>query len=203
MKPLFLLSVVVCLCASGCDDSKNPLSDPKTSKADERLLGVWRGPNGDGEVYYHVGHAGENFPNNVMRIMEITHTNGEVEVPEEYLAFPTVIGDKTYLNLVHDGNEKLVKRFDKKGWKAADVDCYTFFKYKFDGDKLVMWIIDEQAKQNGIKAGKVKGVAEPNKIAKFTDTTENVARFVAEAGDSLWDTQEPSRLERVSVGKRP
>ena len=61
-----------------------------------------------------------------------------MEAPEEYLAFPTVIGDKTYLNFVLDGDNKLVKSLDEKGWKAADVDCYTLLKYQFDGDKLVM-----------------------------------------------------------------
>ena len=47
MKPLLLLGVVVCLLTFGCDDSKNPLSDPKTSKADERLIGVWWGRGWD------------------------------------------------------------------------------------------------------------------------------------------------------------
>ena len=42
MKPFAFFGLVVCFLALGCDDSKNPLSDPKTSKADERLIGVWR-----------------------------------------------------------------------------------------------------------------------------------------------------------------
>ena len=63
MKPLFVLGVAMCLLASGCvPESKNPLSDPQTSKTDERLVGVWRaqGDNGS-ETYNHVGHAGEKF----------------------------------------------------------------------------------------------------------------------------------------------
>ena len=203
MKPLFLIGVAVCLLVSGCDDSKNPLSDPKTSQADERLVGVWRGPNGDDDEYYFVGHAGEKFPDNVLRLVVINRGDRKVKTPEEYLVFPAAIGDKTYLNVIHDGNNNLVKRLDEKGWKAVDVDCYTFLKYKIDGDKLVMWIIDEGAKDRAIKDGKVKGVVEPFEISKFTDTTDNLARFVAKAGDSLWNTQEPCRLERVNVGKKP
>lgn len=57
MKPLFLLGVAVCLGTAGCD-SDNPLSDPQTSKADERLAGIWREPHGDVDFYYHIGHAG-------------------------------------------------------------------------------------------------------------------------------------------------
>ena len=67
MKPLFLIGVAACLFASGCD-SKKPLSDPQTSKADERLAGVWR-DRSDGEIeYFHVGHAGEKFPSSMMRV---------------------------------------------------------------------------------------------------------------------------------------
>jgi hypothetical protein len=49
MKPFYLIGVAVCLCASGCD-SKNPLSDPQTSKADERLVGEWLNRGADGDV---------------------------------------------------------------------------------------------------------------------------------------------------------
>ncbi|MGO9111497.1 MAG: hypothetical protein ACLP9L_19895 [Thermoguttaceae bacterium] len=40
-------------------------------------------------------------------------------------------------------------------------------------------------------------------ITQFTDTTVNLARFVAEAGDGLWNTEEPFSLKRVNVGKNP
>ena len=201
MKPLFLIGVAACLFASGCD-SKNPLSDPQTSKADERLAGVWRDRGGDGDVYYHVGHAGEKFPACMMRVVMIKHSKGNVEPPGEFLIFPTVIGDKTYLNVVIGKDDKLVKSLDEKGWKADEVDSYMLYKYKFDGDKLVVYGIDAEAKQKAIKSGKVKGTVE-NNSAKFTDTTENVARFVKEAGDSLWDTKKPGQLERVNLGEKP
>lgn len=89
-----LTSVAVAfLLFAGCDDSKNPLSDPQKSKPDTRLTGVWRLRGDGGEVtYYHIGTM---------------------------------------------------------------------------GDKVM-----------------------------FTDTTENLARFIAEAGDSLF-AKEPLRLERV------
>jgi len=199
MKRKALLAAVLCLLASGCDDSKNPLSDPQTSKADERLVGVWRERSDDGEVYYHVGHAGEKFPAGMMRVVEITHSKGKVEPPEEYLIFPAVIGDKTYLNVILGGDKKLAKRLDEKGWNSDAVECYTFLKYQFDGDKLVVWLIDEKAKEQAIKSGKVKGVVERD-MGKFTDTSENVARFVAGAGDSLWNTKEPGRCERIETG---
>ena len=48
MKTTFLF-LTVCLLASGCDDTKKPLSDPNTSKADEGLVGVWKEHGEDGE----------------------------------------------------------------------------------------------------------------------------------------------------------
>src|SRR5208337_1470992 len=122
MKPLFLIGVAACLFASGCD-SKTPLSDPQTSKADERLAGVWR-DRSDGDVYYHVGHAGEKFPACMMRVVGIKHSKGNVEPPFECLIFPTVLGDKTYLNVILGGDEKLLKSLDEKGWKSVAVDNY-------------------------------------------------------------------------------
>ena len=200
MKPLFLIGVAACLVASGCD-SKNPLSDPLTSKADERLPGVWLNRGGDGDVYYHVGHAGDKFPACMMRVVGIKHSKGNVEPAGEFLIFPTILGDKNYLNVVIGRDDKLVKSLDEKGWKAADVDNYTLYRYKFDGDKLVVYGIDAEAKTKAIKSGKVTGTVE-NNSAKFTDTTENVARLVMEAGDSLW-TKEPGQLERMNLGTKP
>ena len=194
-----VLVPVVLLFAGGCDDSKKPLSDAKTSKADQRLVGVWRQATPGGTVYYHIGQAGKQFPASVMRVVQVTQNQGSVAPPNEYLAFPTVLGDKTYLNVVWGGR---VKVLDAKGWNADEVDSYTFVKYRVDGDKLAMWIVNEKAKKQAIDGGKVKGVAEANKPATFTGTTEEVARFVAEAGDSLFPGQ-PTLLVRVDASKDP
>jgi len=37
----------------------------------------------------------------------------------------------------------------------------------------------------------------------FTDSTENVARFVAVADAGLWNTVDASSFERVNLGKTP
>lgn len=192
-----LLVCVALLFLPGCEDTKNPLSDPKQSKPDEGLVGLWRG---DDKVYYHVGHAGKMFPKGWLRVVAVPQNETDVDPPSEYLVFPTRLGDKTYLNMVND--EELVKRLDEDGWTTDAVDCYTLWKYKLDGGKLVMWIMDEEPKEHAIKSGKIKGAIEENKLARFTDTTENVARFVTEAGDGLWNTKEPGRFERVELTKR-
>ena len=78
------------------------------------------------------------------------------------------------------------------------------FSHQADGDKLVVWLVDEDAKRRAIQSGKVKGVVKANSAATFTDTTENVARFVAAAGDSLLNLNDPVRFERIeTVVERP
>jgi len=204
MNRVTFLGLVVCLLASGCATSKNPLSDPHASKPDNRLLGVWRCQNDSGDVTdYHVSHAGKIFPDSVMRVVAIRRVQGKEQPPEEFLVFPTVLGGKTYLNFVGgngylvygdlpDKDRKPVKLIEEKGRQADLVERYIFLKYEVNGDKLVVWLIDKDGQERAIKSGKVKG-----KAADFTDTTENVARFVTEAGDSLFKMKEPGRLERV------
>lgn len=202
MKPTMILGLAVCLLLIGCNDSRNPLSDPKISKADEQLIGVWRGRDETIGTDYHISQAGENFPGSILRITEVRHDHGKENPTGEYLAFPTVLGGKTFLNLVIDQTQ--IKSLNTKGWNAETVDGYTFLRYQVDGDRLVLWLIDEGAKERAIQSGKIKGVASQwYTTAYFSDTTENVARVVAEAGNSLWEKQEPLRFERVNAGKKP
>lgn len=196
-----ILGFVLCLLLTGCLVSKNPLSDPQTSKPDERLVGVWRLSDEHGRfTNYHVGHAGEKFPNSMMRVAFVQHAKGEPDSSGEFLMFPSVLADKNYLNVIAaTGQRDTVS--EEKGWNADAVDCYWLFKYQVDGDKLVMWGTDEKAKRQAINGGKIKGVIENCKPAKLTDTTENVACFVAGKGDGLFSI-EPFRLEKVGSGVR-
>jgi len=197
------LIVAILLLASGCEDSKNPLSSPETSKVDQRLLGVWRYQGEEGEVtYYHMGQAGEKFPGGMMRIVTVRHDRTKVESPEECLAFRTALGDKDYLNVVLEGDKKLVKLLNEKGWNADAIESYTFVKYQVDGDKVRMWLTDDDAKKAAIQSGKLKGVVEANKPSKLTDSTENVARFVVEADEGLFKSQELFQFERISMNPR-
>jgi len=203
MKAPVTLILTMLLLASGCDDSKNPLSSPEASKLDERLLGIWRYQEEDGEVvYYHVGQAGEKFPGGMMRIITVRHERSKVDSPEECLAFSTSLGDKDYLNVVLEGDKKQVKLLNEKGWNADAVDGYTLVKYQVDGDKTRVWLTDDDAKKAAIRSGKIKGVIEANKPTRFTDSTENVARFVVEADKNLFKSPEKFQFERVKTNGR-
>jgi hypothetical protein len=206
MKPrrtLLLVSAALGLLLTSCVDSKNPLSDPDKSKADARLVGVWRARGEDGDAtYYHVGRVGEKLPQGVLGVTGVTHRkDGRLQRSDgEFLVFPTVIGDASYLNL-SEGSEEQIKTLEEKGWKPDTVTDYIILKYRVDGDTLLIWTMDVDAKERAIKAGQIKGIVRTEKdsftkTVEFTDTTENVRRFVASAGDGLFN-KEPLRLERV------
>jgi hypothetical protein len=198
---LWLVSLTACLLTAGCSlDSKNPLSSPKNSKPDTRLAGVWRVRDRNGDLtYLHVGTVGAKLPSSVMRVLPITHTkNGDVTPEDELLIFPTTLGANTYLNMP-GGSERQIKLLLEKGWNPEAVDGFFILKYKLEGDALLIWLMDSDAKERAIKSGKIKGLIKRTKDktdVEFTDTTENVARFVAGAGDELF-SKEVNRLERV------
>jgi hypothetical protein len=177
------------------------LSDPEKSKADERLAGVWRAEDEKGEVsYYHIGHFGDGLPKSVMRVVGITHTkDGEIGAGGEFLVFPTTIGNKSYLN-VTDGQDRHIKLVREKGWTPETVSSYWILRYRIVDDVLTIQGIDDAAKKRAIEGGKVEGVIEKKegRLTKvvFTDTTENLAKFVAEAGDDLF-SEDVMRLDRV------
>jgi hypothetical protein len=118
---------------------------------------------------------------------------------DELLLFPTTIGDKTYLN-VSDGKDAQVKLLEDKGWTAETVNAYLILRYQVTGDRLTVQWMDGEAKKRAVEAGKIKGKIEKdqdgNARAMFTDTTENLAKFIAEAGDDLF-SKDVLKLERV------
>jgi hypothetical protein len=199
MKRAIFLTVAVLGFACGCVDSKNPLSSADSAKVDEGIVGTWRESTNDGETIYHVGLAGDKYPAGMLRIIAVTSHNNTLEAPSHYVGYTTTLGGKTYLNIVLD--EGKIKDFGQNGWDAEKVDGYYFVRYKIDGDKGTVWSINNDTRKEAIKAGKIKGVIEDQGESHFMDTGENVAKFVAAAGDSIWNS-EPGHMERVVAAKK-
>lgn len=201
-RTLQLLSMAAtCLVFTACFDSKVPLSDPGQSKADPRLAGLWRLGNEDGTVtFYHFGRVGDRLPASAMRVVGIQHKwGGTMTQLDELLLFPTTIGEKTYLN-VSDGQDAQVKQLSEKGWTAETVNSYLILRYQITKDTLVVQWMDGDAKKRAVEAGKIQGKIEKdqdgNARAMFTDTPDNLAKFMAEAGDDLF-SKDVLTLQRV------
>lgn len=197
----FFLVATICLLFTSCFDSRVPLSDPTDSKPDERLVGAWRSRNDDGSVSeYRLVHAGGKLPASVMRVTGSSRKpDGTTEQFEPLLLFPTIIGKQSYLN-VCDGKEAQVKLLEEKGWTAETVAAYSIFRYQIAGDTLTVQWMDGDAKKRAIEAGKIKGTVEKDKDgndrAHFTDTAENLTKFIAAAGADLF-SKDGLKLDRV------
>jgi hypothetical protein len=61
--------------------------------------------------------------------------------------------------------------------------------------------MNEDAKSKAIQTGKIKGVKAGN-TDTFTDSSQNVARFIVGADASLWETNWPQRFERINPAKK-
>src|SRR3972149_2295873 len=183
-KAMLLILGLFCLVLTSCVDSDNPLSDPKQAAVDPGLVGVWRIQGKDGEVvYYHVGQAGEKFPAGMMRVKIITHNkNGELPRPDndDKLVLITALGNNRYINVTSLDADK-IKTMKDSPWEPSLADGYFIYKYEILGDNLTIAGMVPEQKEEAIKTGKIKGTIEGNKI-RITDTTENLARFVAAAG---------------------
>jgi hypothetical protein len=208
-KSLLLIFGFLCLGFTSCVDSDNPLSDPKQSTIDPGLSGVWRLREKEGDtVYYHLGRAGDKFPAGMLRVKGITHDkNGELPHPDndDMLVFTTTLGKNHYLNITSISAERIKSMGDAK-WEPSMADGYFIYKYEISGDKLTIAGMDSDQKEAAIKAGKIKGVIESKEGGggkRFTDTTENLAKFIAAADqEKLFPTKDASgdtfaTLERV------
>jgi hypothetical protein len=193
-KSLLLILGFLCLGFTSCVDSDNPLSDPKQSTIDPGLAGVWRVRDKGDTVYYHVGKAGSNFPAGMLRVKSITHgKNGELPHPDndDLLVFTTTLEKNHYLNITSISAERIKSMGDTK-WEPSMADGYFIYKYEISGDKLTMAGMDSDRKEEAIKAGKIKGTLEEHN-KRITDTTENLAKFIASADqEKLFPTKDSS-----------
>jgi hypothetical protein len=185
-----------CLLLTGCHDSIVPLSGAAKASPDKRLIGVWQHKHQNGITYYHVGRLGGKAPEGVMRVVTVSHPNsGELQEPHQLLAFRSDVGGHSHLNIASVTQEQLGS-IRKEGWRAGLLDSYILLRYRVDGDALLVLGMNDAAKRKAIAGGKIKGVDKGREGVTFTDTTENLAQFVAATGDDLF-SKDVVRLERV------
>ena len=92
-------------------------------------------------------------------------------------------------------------RLSVSGSRTAEtVAAFLILRSQVTGDTLTVQWLDGDAKKRAIEAGKIKGKIEKdpdgNDRVHFTDTTENLTKFVAQAGADLY-SKDVLKLERV------
>lgn len=199
MRQVLRVFLGVCLFLAGCDDSTTPLSDAAKARPDKGLIGAWQQKSESGTDYYFVGLLDDKAPAGVMRVVGLTQTtDGELHAPNQMLLFATEIGGNRYLNVTGATQEQLTS-LQKTGWKADLFDSYFLLKYRVEGDTVLVWPMNWDAKEKAIQAGKIKGEIKRDKDGtriRFTDTPEHLAQFVAAADASLF-SDKPLRFERI------
>ena len=93
-----------------------------------------------------------------------------------------------------------VKLLEEQGWTPDTVTAYLIFRYRVTGDTLTVQWLDwrnEAASRRGRQdQGQDRKGPRREHPGHFTDTTENVAKFVAATGDDPF-SQDVLKLERV------
>jgi len=192
MKALRSFSVFlfagVCLLLGSCVNSKNPLSDPQKAKADDKLSGVWRKTDENGNVnYYHIGLAGEKFSKGMMRAITTAHNqDGTISEPGDLFFFTSELNGQKYLNIAIVEKDDLAK-LKKDGWNAKIVQNYWLLKYSLDGDSLHFWGADNDLLEKAVDAKKIQGEVILQDIGMnvlLTDSTDNLAKFFADPANA-------------------
>lgn len=190
--------LLACALAGGCDDSAVPLSEPEQARADQGLVGIWRHKNSDETGYFHLGLLGGEAPKGLLRVLTVGWSNdGELHDPGQALAFSTTLSGASYLNVVNVEAEQL-KKVRETGWQPDLFDAYFILKYRVEGDVLLLWPMDREAKRRAIEAGSIKGEIKEGLVprVRFTDASENLRQLLAAEGDKLF-ANEPLRMQRV------
>jgi hypothetical protein len=216
---------VILIGLSGCVESETPLSDPKTSKVDKRLSGVWRGTKESGQTIVMVcgpsdikGHPAGMMRLEWFEIDDVTKTF--VKRRESF--FTSDVGDSSFMNVIGDWGrikpligEPRPLNFQLQGeyesilsseFKKALVPSYSFFRYEIKRDRdsekdtLTTWDTSEDTAREAIKSGAIKGtVDEPGSDHPiFKDSSENLARFFqSDLGKKLFSSGKKQTLIRL------
>jgi hypothetical protein len=172
-------------------NSVQPLASPDKAQADQRLVGIWRGK--DGQLTTITSTQGAWLH------VKTTGAPGSNEKPGDCDAFPTTIGNYTFLNVRTNGKDN----------RGNTTNCYFFIRYAISSNHLLrMWMMSQDAAVNAIRAGKLKGRIQPglnfanssgqDYDVTFTDSGSNLTKFIERSDVTalFHDTADPAK--RVS-----
>jgi hypothetical protein len=178
-KQVMTLCVVGSLLAvfASCVDSKYPLSDEKTSKIDEGLIGNWE-YNGTWKV------SKSRDVKNALEVM-----SPESTAPG--LAFTTTIGSGHYLSL----GDKIPTADAKKR-----VGQYNIYRYRItDKDTVEFRGMDSEVIEKAIAAKQLRGQIVDDEPV-ITDTPEAIAKYIEANADTCFP--KPADKDEAAIIKR-
>lgn len=154
-KTCAVLIVSLCLCA--CVASfRNPLSDLREAKPDERLLGKWV-TRDEGRAEYVQFDSGLNGEISVSAF-------GAEEGKPVFKAFTAKLADSHFMTLIST--------------EEGD-DGYAIVKYEIKNDTLTVWMLDEEKVKAVVRQGKLSGKVEDGAFGDVivSASSEKLAAF--------------------------
>jgi hypothetical protein len=192
LRPLLYAAVVLLL--ASCVESDRPLSDVLKAAPDARLYGLWARTSESGDVdYLHIGfetsepldRARTEPEPGLMRYCTVAHSNQARGLGKagEGRFYRTQINGEDFANWVIPADEAQRKPL-----------TYCFLKYQVNDKQLILWDQDPEATAKAVERGQLKGVVKRKKNQgvplagefdelRLTDTSENIAAFLAGGGD--------------------
>jgi hypothetical protein len=132
-----LLILVSFLLLLNCIPFSNPLTNPKDSMIDNRLLGIWQSTQAEDNYFYLILSSGEKTYNLFVFDKNYKIKNDELE---GHLVLVTIINDEYYLSIYF-----------------KESDRYIIVKYRIENDLISCYSINRDYLKEAIKQGNIKG----------------------------------------------
>ncbi len=165
LLPLFLTAPLLAL-VGACVESRHPLSDEKTSKIDERLIGTWQAD----KMVWRVKKSAD--AKNALEA-EIKDENGTSRA----LLFATTVKGKQYMTLMGLGKEA---QKDRK-------EPYDIYQYRFvDNDTVEVRGMDGDVLRKAIAEKKLAGTTPKDAAPTITASSAEIARYLEAHADECY-----------------
>lgn len=179
--PLLLVVPLLAVVAS-CVESQQPLSDEKSSKIDERLIGTWQIENDATATYYVKGSA------DTKNCLDVELKEKDKSGVSRARVFTTTVKTKNYMSTV-DMDEKAKK--EQKG-------AYFIHQYRFlDHDTLDLRFMAHDVLKKAMAEKLIAGKIEENG-ATITDSPERIKRYLEAHADECY----PAKTDLTLILKR-
>jgi hypothetical protein len=200
-RSVSLVLLALAALAGGCVESRHPLADPDTARADSDLYGIWTRTSGkDTEMLIIGKYLVKGHPNGFMRFHEVSYSGSSATYShssDRYFIAST-IGGSGYISILRDSLMtdpatrvpiNLDQEHHYERWKVHADRTFFFQKYQVVGNTLTVWYTDTKSVGKLVEDGQIAGKVSKTKegditSVTLTDSTENLANFIRNGGDS-------------------
>lgn len=168
--------------------SDNPLTDPDKATIDFSILGTWYWKEERESGYVHIGLDKES---KLLRVIVVEFDKDGGLGVSEYSGHTSSMGDKAYLNI-------------KEVRPPGEQQGYLFVKYRIQGERLGISIINNQAVVAAIKDGRLKGRIQESKwfsSPQITESQQALQPFILKNDKELF--KDEARLHRLNLPHAP